>query len=385
MLGLRLSRAHATEDWSEARVGRAAGQVARRGMQYDFMINLFGSSAWAVSSLLQMVVVGLGVWLAVRTQQDIQIFGYAIALERISLGDLTVLLAYYGLTAGAIGAILNSMPTMAAAGDAIRSLSELYQEEGEADAGKRTVIPIRGEIQLEQVRFRYASAANHSLDGVDLHIPAGTSLALVGHSGSGKSTIASMILGFYAPEQGRVLIDGFDLAGLDRRVVRRQVGVVSQEVVLFRDSILNNIAWGDRTPDRDKAREAALRANAMEFIEHLPGGLDHLLKDRGGGLSGGQRQRLAIARALYRDPRLLILDEATSALDPQSERLVQSALEALMRNRTTVIIAHRLSTVRRADRIAVIDHGKVVESGTFDEMMEKDGPFRRLAVGQLTT
>ncbi len=383
LLGLRLSRAHSTEDWSEERIGRAAGKVARRGMQYDFMINLFGSSAWAVSSLLQMIVVGLGVWLAVRVQQDIHFLGYSFTLQRITLGDLTVLLAYYGLTAGAIGSILNSMPAMAAAGDAIRSLSELYRAEGEADTGKTALIPVRGEIELAQVRFRYAGADSHSLDGVDLRIPAGTSLALVGASGSGKSTIASMILGFYTPSQGRIRIDGHDLTTLDRRVLRRQVGVVSQDVVLFRDSILDNIAWGDRVPDRDRAREAARRANALEFIEKLPGGFDHLLKDRGGGLSGGQRQRLAIARALYRDPRLLILDEATSALDPESERLVQAALETLMANRTTLIIAHRLSTVRHADAIAVLDKGRVVEMGTFDALMEKDGAFRRLAQGQL--
>lgn len=384
LLGLRLSRAHATEDWSEDRVGRAAGTVARRGMQYDFMINLFGSSSWAVSSLLQMIVVGLGVWIAVRTQQDIHFLGMTLTIERISLGDLTVLLAYYGLTAGSIGSILNSMPAMAAAGDAIRSLSELYRHEGEADAGKRAVIPIRGEVELQRVQFRYASADSHSLDGVDLRIPAGTSLALVGASGSGKSTIASMVLGFYTPGQGKVLIDGHDLTTIDRRVLRRQVGVVSQDVVLFRDSILNNIAWGDSTPNRDKAHKAAEQANALEFIERLPGAFDHLLKDRGGGLSGGQRQRLAIARALYRDPRLLILDEATSALDPESERLVQAALETLMHDRTTLIIAHRLSTVRHANCIAVLERGKVIESGNFDTLIAKEGAFCRLAQGQLS-
>ncbi len=383
LLGLRLSRAHATEDWSEDRVGRAAGAVAKRGMQYDFMINLFGSSAWAVSSLLQMIVVGLGVWLAVRTQQDIHVLGLSFTLDRITKGDLIILITYYGMIAGSIGAILNSMPAMAAAGDAIRSLSELYRAEGETDTGKTALIPLRGDIALENLRFRYAGADSHSLDGVDLRIPAGTSLALVGSSGSGKSTIASMILGFYTPSHGKIRIDGHDLTTLDRRVLRRQVGVVSQDVVLFRDSILDNIAWGDREPDRDKAREAARRANALAFIEELPGGLDHLLKDRGGGLSGGQRQRLAIARALYRDPRLLILDEATSALDPESERLVQAALETLMANRTTLIIAHRLSTVRHADAIAVLDKGRVVETGTFDALMEKDGAFRRLAQGQL--
>jgi len=383
--GIRLSRAHATESWSEERIGRASDRVARRGIQLDFVVNLFGSSSWAVSSLLQMIVVGLGAWLAVSEPRSFLVFGVPFTLERISLGDLTVLLSYYGLVAGCIGNILNSMPTLAAAGDAIRSLSALYTQEGEADDNKTALPSLRGEIELIDVHFRYSGTTQYSLNGVALRIPAGTSLALVGASGSGKSTIASLILGFYQPDSGKVLIDGLDLTTLDRRVIRRQVGVVSQDVVLFRDSILDNIAWGDRHPDYDRACDAARQANAMEFIEHLPGGMYHLLKDRGGNLSGGQRQRLAIARALYRNPRLLILDEATSALDPESERLVQAALDILMRGRTTIVIAHRLSTIRNASNIVVLDRGKVVQQGRFDDLVNRDGLFRKLANGQVLT
>ena len=380
LTGLRISRAHATEDFSEERLSRAAGEVAVKGMRLDFVNTLFGSSAWAVSTFLNMTVLGLGVWMAVM--QPFQLGPFTI--ERITIGELTVLMSYYGIIAGCLGSIINGLPTLAAAGDAIQSLSQLYLEEDEEqNFGKASLSAIRGEVTLRGVRFTYPQADRHSLDGLDLTLPKGTSLALVGPSGSGKSTIASLVLGFYQPQEGSVAIDGQDLATLDRRSLRRQVGVVSQDVVLFQDTVLGNIAWGDYQPDEQRAREAARRANALEFIERMPGGFQHLLGDRGGGLSGGQRQRLAIARALYRDPRLLILDEATSALDPESERLVQQALDELMRGRSTLIIAHRLSTVRNADSIAVIKNGRVVEQGRFAELIDANGEFSRLAHGQL--
>jgi len=384
--GVRINRAHATEDLAEERLGYAAGQVAVRGLRLDFITSLFGSSGWAVSSFMHVVVVGLGVWLAVSGPAVADVFGLTLTIPRLSVGDLTVLITYYAMVSGAMSNILSAMPALSAARDAVSSLTALWDEEQEEedDDGKAPITHLVGEIELRQVHFAYASSAARSLTGVDLRIPAGTSLALVGHSGSGKSTIANLLLGFYQPSEGAVLIDGQDLRGLDRRSVRRQLGVVSQEVVLFRDSVLDNIAWGDRNPDRARAREAARRASALEFIDALPGGFDHELGDRGIGLSGGQRQRLAIARALYRDPRILVLDEATSALDPDSERQVQAALNELMRGRSTLIIAHRLSTVRNADRIAVLDHGSVIESGTFTELMARDGAFRRLAQGQLT-
>jgi ATP-binding cassette subfamily B protein len=316
---------------------------------------------------------------------DIRILGIPLHIPRLSVGDLTVLVSYYVIVAAAMSQILGSYSALSAARDAVDSLAQLWDEEQEeeADDGKRPLARLAGEVELRGVAFAYAHDDRRALDGLDLHVPAGSSLALVGASGSGKSTIASLVLGFYRPQSGAVLIDGQDLRLLDRRSVRRQMGVVSQDVVLFRDSVLDNIAWGERVPDLERARAAARRANALDFIEALPGGFQHELGDRGAGLSGGQRQRLAIARALYRDPRILVLDEATSALDPESERLVQAALEELMRGRTTLIIAHRLSTVRQAGRIAVLDHGRVVESGTFAELMARDGAFRRLAQGQL--
>ena len=326
---------------------------------------------WAVSSLLNMLVIGIGAWLCVRDQ--------------IGYGALFVFVSYYGIISGAVSAIISGLPNVAGASDALQSLSELYESESEEmNEGKPVLAQVNGEVRLTNVHFRYAGSQRHSLSGVDLHIPVGTSLALVGPSGSGKSTIASLILGFYVPEQGSVSIDDHDLRSVDRRSVRRHVGVVSQDVVLFHDTVAGNIGWGDPNPDGERVQTAAQRANADAFISELPNGYATILGDRGMGLSGGQRQRLAIARALYRDPKLLVLDEATSALDPESERQVQQALDVLMKGRSTLIIAHRLSTVRNADRIAVLDEGRVVESGTYDELMDKKGAFYRLANGQLS-
>ena len=385
LLGMRMTRAHATEDFAEERIRTDAREVARRGIVLDFLINLFGSSSWAIGTLLSAVVTLLGVWLVVSPERTWAFAGMSYTMKPITLGELTVLLSYYGIMTGALAAIVNHVPTVSGAHDALRSLSRLYRDETE-ESPRGGLCPERidGRITLQDVTFAYPGRGRPALEGLKLDIPAGSSLALVGPSGGGKSTVASLALGFYRPQRGKVQIDGQDLAGLDLRHLRRHVGVVNQDVVLFNDTILNNIAWGDRTPDEERARHAAELANATEFISRFPEGLHHVLGDRGSGLSGGQRQRLAIARALYRDPRILILDEATSALDQASERHVQVALQQAMRGRTTIIIAHRLSTIRDVDRVAVVADGRIVESGTYDELAAGDGPFAALIAGNET-
>jgi len=382
--GLRVNRAHANEEFVESRLSKAADSVASKAIKLDYMNNLFGSASAGVATVLSLVVLALGIWLAVGGERSIQVMSYDFTVSPITVGELTVLMSYYGILSGAMGSIIGGLPAVAAAKDGIRSLSQLFKDEDvESPRDRREIPTLRGDVRFESVFFTYANADHPCLIGLEMNIPAGTSLALVGQSGSGKSTVASLILGFYQPQSGRVLIDDKDLGLIDRRSLRRHVGVVGQEVVLFQDSILANIAWGDQHPDFARVQNAAQRANAMEFIERLPGGLGHVLGDRGAGLSGGQRQRLAIARAIYRDPQLLILDEATSALDQESEQLVQKALDELRRGRATLIIAHRLSTVRTADSIAVLHEGCIIEQGRFDELMAKDGPFKRLAHDQL--
>ena len=223
---------------------------------------------------------------------------------------------------------------------------------------------IRGDIELRDVYFSYPARPDERIfSGFSLSIPSGTTTALVGQSGSGKSTVISLIERFYDPLAGEVLIDGINLKEFQLRWIRGKIGLVSQEPVLFSGSIKDNIAYGKEGATIEEIRSASELANASKFIDKLPQGLDTMVGEHGTQLSGGQKQRVAIARAILKDPRILLLDEATSALDTESERVVQEALDRIMGNRTTVIVAHRLSTVRNADMIAVIHRGKMVEKG----------------------
>jgi subfamily B ATP-binding cassette protein MsbA len=233
-------------------------------------------------------------------------------------------------------------------------------------------------IRFESLNFAYPGCSDLSLQDINLYIPKGTTLALVGSSGAGKSTLADLLPRFYDPTGGRITIDGVDLREFELRSLRRAMGIVSQDTFLFNESVRNNIAYGVPDVREEQVVDAIKRANAYEFIMRLPQGLDTLIGDRGVMLSGGQRQRLAIARALLKNPEILILDEATSALDTVSEHLVQQAIDELSRERTTLVIAHRLSTIHRADQIAVLEHGRVVELGTHAELLQRSGTYSKL-------
>jgi subfamily B ATP-binding cassette protein MsbA len=232
------------------------------------------------------------------------------------------------------------------------------------------------ELRFEDVYFAY-EPGRMVLNGVNLEVGRGETIALVGSSGGGKTTLVNLVPRFYDPTQGRVAIDGIDLRDFDPRELRRQIGIVTQETLLFMDTVHDNIAYGN-SYSRESVIEAAKRAYADEFISKLPQGYDTNLAETGSSVSGGQRQRIAIARALLQDPPILILDEATSALDTESERAVQEALETLMQNRTTLVIAHRLSTIQNATRICVLKQGRVVELGRHDELLALQGEYARL-------
>ncbi|KAJ0651003.1 putative ABC transporter, AAA+ ATPase domain, P-loop containing nucleoside triphosphate hydrolase [Helianthus annuus] len=233
------------------------------------------------------------------------------------------------------------------------------------DTKGKVLDDIRGDIELKDVYFTYPARPDEEIfSGFSLCISSGTTAALVGQSGSGKSTVISLIERFYDPQQGEILIDNINLKEFQLKWIREKIGLVSQEPVLFTSSIKDNILYGKDDASMDEIRVAAELANAAKFIDKLPKGLDTMVGEHGTQLSGGQKQRIAIARAILKDPRILLLDEATSALDAESERVVQEALDRIMVNRTTVIVAHRLSTVRNADMIAVIHKGKMVEKGT---------------------
>ncbi|MDF2179982.1 lipid A export permease/ATP-binding protein MsbA [Aliiglaciecola sp. CAU 1673] len=262
---------------------------------------------------------------------------------------------------------------------ACASVFEVLDELPEVDTGNKQLDRAKGNIRFEHVTFAYPGKTREALKDISFEIPAGKTLALVGRSGSGKSTISSLLTRFYQVEKGEILLDGINLNDIRLKDLRRQFALVSQHVTLFNDSIANNIAYGmDGKASHEQIMEAARIAHVLEFVEQLPEGLDTEIGENGLMLSGGQRQRIAIARAILRDAPILILDEATSALDTESERLIQDALEQLQQNRTSLVVAHRLSTIENADHILVIDQGRIVEQGNHQSLLAQDGAYAQL-------
>lgn len=312
-----------------------------------------------------------------------------MAQGQLEVGQLFSFILYSGFIGGSISGLAEIYTRIQKAIGASENLLEIHDEPIEdihlLTAAQKTP-GISGDIRFESVSFSYPSRKDIPvLHDVSFHVQPGWQVAIVGPSGAGKSTIVSLLLRFYDPANGAILFDGKAAQGYDLSVLRNQMAVVPQDVFLFGGTILENIAYGDPAATEEKIIEAAKKANAWEFIQKFPEGLQTIVGERGVQLSGGQRQRIAIARAVLKDPRILILDEATSALDSESERLVQDALDKLMQGRTSIVIAHRLSTVRRADMILVMDKGMIVEEGTHVELMEKEeGLYRGLSELQFT-
>ncbi|WP_424448987.1 ABC transporter ATP-binding protein [Microbacterium arborescens] len=366
-----VTRAHGLEETAVTRVSTGAEGVRRAGLHLDMLNGHVASISWVA---MQLLGVGCLVLAAVFSLTGIL---------PISPGEVVLLSTYFTLLTQGLTQLLMLIPVGARGLESVRSIAEVLQEPDlEQNEGKRRVDAVTGDIRLEGASHRYAGADDDALHEIDLHIPTGRTYAFVGSSGSGKSTLLNLVLGFVRPTAGRLTIDGADVQELDLRSVRRAVSVVPQESVLFEGTIRENVAYG--LPDvTDERIERALRdANAWQFVQEQPRGWDTVVGERGARLSGGQRQRLAIARALVRDPRILLLDEATSALDPESEELVKEALGRLMRGRTTLVVAHRLSTIRQADRIVVLERGRIVEQGTHDELLVAAGRYAHLHATQ---
>jgi ATP-binding cassette, subfamily B, bacterial MsbA len=262
---------------------------------------------------------------------------------------------------------------------AAQSIFTLIDTPAQTDEGKQDIGKTKGEISIKSVSLQYENAKRPALSNIDLTIKSGEKIALVGRSGGGKTTLVNLLPRFYELQQGVAMIDGLDIRTMSLKSLREQFSMVSQEVVLFNDTVFNNIAYGTlHNVNEAQVIEAAKAAHAWDFIQQLPNGLQNEIGDRGVRLSGGQRQRLAIARAILKDAPILLLDEATSALDTESEQHVQAALDALMQNRTTIVIAHRLSTIENADRILVMEQGKIIESGRHHDLLQMNGNYAKL-------
>ena len=363
--GNRVIKIFGAQDYEKGQFDRSAERVRDMNLK---MARTKASSVPMVQFLVALVVAGI-VFLA----------GFEGIVETITVGTFVSFVTALMLTFTPIKKLTTinaDIQTGIAAGE---SIFAILDRDSEPDTGTRTLARAEGDVRYENVSFAYSAAKGDVVRDVNLHVAPGQVVALVGRSGSGKTTLANLLARFYEPREGRILLDGIDIRELTLDSLRDQISYVGQDVTLFNDTVANNIAFGRAGhSSRAEIEQAAQAAQAMEFIAELPEGMDTQIGDDGIMLSGGQRQRVAIARALLKDAPVLILDEATSALDTESERWVQAGLERLLEDRTTLVIAHRLSTVEHADRIAVMHQGRVVETGTHAELLEHDGTYASL-------
>lgn len=364
-----VTRAHALEDEEVEKMSGQLFAVAEKGYKLDLVQALFGSVGWAVFQVFQVIC--------------LVFTGYLAFKGNILAGDIMLYQSYFATVVNQVSAIVTLLPTITKGIESVNSIGEvLLSDEVENNEGKEKLTKVDGVFDFKDVSFCYKDSGSRVLNHLNLHVEKGETIALVGESGAGKSTILNLVIGFNLAGGGEVLMDGRDMREIDLRTYRQHLAVVPQTSILFSGSIRDNITYGCGQVSEEELARVVEAANLTDLIASLPDGLDTMVGEHGGKLSGGQRQRISIARALVRNPRVIVLDEATSALDSISERLIQQALSNLTRGRTTFIVAHRLSTIREADRIAVIADGHCVEYGTYEELMALQGEFYKMKVLQ---
>lgn len=360
-----VTRAHALEAREAEKMEDRLEKVADKGFRLDMIQTYFGSVSWIVFQIFQVICLTFTSFMALR--------------GKITIGDVTMYQSYFSTIVNGITGIVGLIPIISKGLESVESIGDilLSEEVEEGRQGKR-VIDVKGEIRFEHVAFQYADGEKPVFSDVSFSVEPGETIAFVGSSGAGKTTILNLVIGFARATDGRIMIDGVDMRELDLKNYREHLAVVPQNSILFSGTIRENITYGLDDVDEKTLWEAVRASNLMDMVESLPDGIDTRISEHGGNLSGGQRQRISIARAFVRNPRILILDEATSALDTVSEHQIKEATANLSRTRTTLIVAHRLSTIRDADKIAVIDHGGLQEFGTYEELMQKKGAFYHL-------
>lgn len=360
-----VTRAYSVENREIDKLERQIGKVAQKGYSLDMVQSVFGSISWVVFQLFQIGCLAFTGFLAYH--------------DKISVGEIVLYQTYFSSIVGNITQVTNLLPIFTKGMESIDSIGDiLTAHDVENYKGKKKLKQVTGDFSFEQVTYAYGAEEKNVLDEFTLSVKAGETVAFVGGSGAGKTTIMNLLIGFLKPVSGRILVDGEDFAKIDMHSLRKFMAVVPQDSVLFADSLKNNITYGMDDVSDDKLRDILRRTSLMELVENMPDGWDTQIGEHGGKLSGGQRQRISIARALIRDPGVIILDEATSALDSISEQKIQEALGELTRGKTTFIVAHRLATIRNADKIVVLRDGKVAEYGTYQELMALGGEFYKM-------
>ena len=357
-----VTRAHALEEVERERMAKQLEETAERGYRLDMVQANFGAVGWVVFQVFQALCLGFTGYLALK--------------GRIQVGDITFYQTGFTTVVNQFTALINLLPVLTKGLESVKSVGEVLScDDVEHNEGKEELTSLSGEYEFRNVSFSYPDTDEDVLKDLSMRVKQGETVAIVGGSGSGKTTMLNLLIGFMLPKEGQLLVDGKDISEINLKTYRRFLSVVPQMPLLFTGTLRDNIIYGMDGVTEEQLQEAVKAANLADMVSKLPQGLDTMLEEHGANLSGGQRQRIAIARAIIRDPQVILLDEATSALDVISEKEIQEALQRLQKNRTTFIVAHRLSTVKNADRIAVLSAGKIVEEGSYTELMEKKGIF----------